>query len=193
MASPSDRSPVPLNAGLKVDQSEAVFAIKLPNDGPDAKNAEVRLGRPCHTGYLTGQGITIRRCRKQDAPAVLQLWAEARSGHASTVDRLDDIERVIADSPAALLVAERAGEIVGALIAGWDGWRGNMYRLAVREGHRRQGIGLALIRAGEEYLRECGAHRITALVAFEDETAAAFWESAGYPQDQEIGRRVRNL
>ncbi len=68
-----------------------------------------------------------------------------------------------------------------------------MYRLAVREGHRREGIGIALTRAGEEYLRGCGARRITALVAFEDDTAGAFWESAGYPQDRDIGRRVRNL
>ena len=123
----------------------------------------------------------------------MELWAQARSGHASTADRLADVERLIADSPAALLVAERGDEIVGALIAGWDGWRGNMYRLAVREGYRQEGIGLALTRAGEQYLRERGAHRITALVAFEDETAAAFWESAGYPQDRDIGRRVRNL
>jgi ribosomal protein S18 acetylase RimI-like enzyme len=106
---------------------------------------------------------------------------------------MDDVERLIGDSPATLLVAESGGEIVGALIAGWDGWRGNMYRLAVREGRRRQGIGIALVRAGEEYLRGCGARRVTALVAFEAEAAGALWDSAGYPQDQEIGRRVRNL
>jgi ribosomal protein S18 acetylase RimI-like enzyme len=79
------------------------------------------------------------------------------------------------------------------LIAAWDGWRGNMYRLAVRFEHRRRGIGLALVRAGEEHVRDQGARRITALVGYEDEAAAAFWESAGYPQDREIGRRVRNL
>jgi GNAT superfamily N-acetyltransferase len=62
-----------------------------------------------------------------------------------------------------------------------------------RDGHRRKGIGLALIRAGEEYLRERGAYRVTALVAFDDEVAAGFWEAAGYPLDREIGRRVRNL
>jgi ribosomal protein S18 acetylase RimI-like enzyme len=125
----------------------------------------------------------------------LELWAEARSEHASTADRLDDVEHLIAsDSPAALLVAERGDQIVGALIAGWDGWRGNLYRLAVREGHRRQGIGIALTRAGEGYLRSRGARRITALVAFEDEDAGAFWDSAGYRRrDREIGRRVRNL
>ena len=125
--------------------------------------------------------------------AVLELWAQARSEHASTADSPDDVERLIEDSPAVLLVAECGGEIVGALIAGWDGWRGNMYRLAVCVGHRRQGIGVALTRAGEDYLRGCGVRRVTALVAFEDDTAGAFWESAGYPQDQEIGRRVRNL
>jgi len=123
----------------------------------------------------------------------LELWAQSRSEHASTADRPDDVERLIASSPAALLVAERDREIVGALIAGWDGWRGNMYRLAVRDGHRREGIGIALTRAGEEYLRECGVRRVTALVAFEDEAAGAFWGSAGYPQDHDIGRRVRNL
>ncbi len=68
-----------------------------------------------------------------------------------------------------------------------------MYRLAVREDHRREGIGIALTRAGEEYLRGRGAHRITALVAFDDDAAGAFWDSAGYPHDREIGRRVRNL
>jgi ribosomal protein S18 acetylase RimI-like enzyme len=126
-------------------------------------------------------------------PRVLTLWEAARSGHASTTDRVEDLERLIEDSPAALLVSERDGEIVGALIAAWDGWRGNMYRLAVREDCRRQGIGLRLTRAGEEYLRGCGARRITALVAFDDDDAGGFWNSAGYPQDEEIGRRVRNV
>jgi ribosomal protein S18 acetylase RimI-like enzyme len=142
---------------------------------------------------LTGDGINVRRCQRPDVPAVLKLWAEARSEHASTADRPEDIERLVDDSPAALLVAERNGEIVGALIAAWDGWRGNMYRLAVREENRREGIGLALTRAGEDYLRQCGVRRVTALVAFDDESAGEFWESAGYPQDREIGRRVRNL
>lgn len=106
---------------------------------------------------------------------------------------MEDVESLLADSPAALLVAERRNEIVGALIAGWDGWRGNMYRLAVHDGHRRQGIGLALTRAGEDYLRRCGARRVTALVAYDDRAAGGFWDSAGYPFDREIGRRVRNL
>ncbi len=100
---------------------------------------------------------------------------------------------MVGDSPAVLLVAERGDEIVGTLIAAWDGWRGNMYRLAVRDDHRRIGIGSALAGAGEDYLRSRGARRVTALVGFDDEVAGGFWDSAGYPRDREIGRRVRNI
>ena len=135
----------------------------------------------------------MRECRVEDAAAVLELWAEARSGHASIGDRIEDVERLIVDSPAALLVAEREGEIIGALIAAWDGWRGNMYRLAVRDGRRREGVGIALTRTGEAYLRDRGARRVTALVAHDDEVAGPFWDAAGYPVDRDMGRRVRNL
>jgi ribosomal protein S18 acetylase RimI-like enzyme len=138
--------------------------------------------------------IQVRPAHAADLPQVLALWEEARSGQASSPDRLEDLERLLAESPAALLVAVADDEeVVGSLIAAWDGWRGNLYRLAVRADRRRQGVGLMLIRAGEEYLRSRGARRITALVAFEDAEAGAFWDAANYPRDQQIGRRVRNL
>jgi ribosomal protein S18 acetylase RimI-like enzyme len=99
-----------------------------------------------------------------------------------------------ATTRSALLVAEADdGEIVGVLIAGWDGWRGNMYRLAVRPDYRRHGIARRLVATGEEHLRRLGTRRVTALVGYDDAVAAAFWDAAGYPVDHEIGRRVRNL
>jgi ribosomal protein S18 acetylase RimI-like enzyme len=156
----------------------------------------VFLWRPRFRGYaavLAGHGIDIRRCERRDLPEVLALWDEERSEHASTPDRIEDLERLLADSPAALLVAEQNGAIVGAMIAAWDGWRGNMYRLAVQGSHRREGVATALTRAGEDYLRDRGAGRITALVAHDDQAAGSFWDSVGYPLDPLMGRRVRNL
>lgn len=135
----------------------------------------------------------MRAARSDQAPAILDLWAAARSTHATTSDRIEDVHRLLAEMPGSLLVASAGGVLMGALIAAWDGWRGNMYRLAVLREHRRRGVGLALVRAGEEHLRRQGAHRITALVGYEDEIASAFWESVGYSRDRQIGRRVRNL
>ena len=68
-----------------------------------------------------------------------------------------------------------------------------MYRLAVRPDRRRRGIGRLLVEAGETHLRACGAPRVTALVAFEDERARAFWVALGYDVDEDVGRLVRSL
>jgi ribosomal protein S18 acetylase RimI-like enzyme len=146
-----------------------------------------------HYVCLTVEQIVIRPCRIEDVPAVLGLWEQARSEHAATPDRAEDLERLILRSPGGLLLAESDRRVLGVLIAAWDGWRGNLYRLAVHPAHRRGGIGLKLVRAGEEHLRCHGAARVTALVAYEDPAAVEFWDSAGYPQDQQIGRRVRNI
>lgn len=135
----------------------------------------------------------MRRCRREDVGAVLVLWAQARSRHASAEDRREDVERLLEGSPAVLLVAEDGEGVVGSVIAAWDGWRGNVYRLAVDATHRRQGVGLRLVQAAEDCLRDRGARRITALVAHADEPAGSFWDTAGYPRDTEVGRRVRNL
>jgi ribosomal protein S18 acetylase RimI-like enzyme len=142
---------------------------------------------------LTADAITIRAAAAGDVDAVLKLWAVARTEHAVTEDRPEAVKRLLETSAEALLVAEHGGSIVGAVIAAWDGWRGNIYRLAIDPAHRRCGIGTRLVQAGERSLRERGATRVTALVAFEDERAGAFWNRAGYPLDSDIGRRVRNL
>jgi ribosomal protein S18 acetylase RimI-like enzyme len=146
-----------------------------------------------YSARLSKQEYTVRAARPAEAPAILDLWQEARSTHATTPDRIEYVHRLLAETPGSLLVAEASGALLGTLIAAWDGWRGNMYRLVVLREHRRRGVGLALVRAGEERLRRQGARRITALVAHEDEIASEFWESAGYPPDRPIGRRVRSL
>ncbi|HET7574661.1 MAG TPA: GNAT family N-acetyltransferase, partial [Solirubrobacterales bacterium] len=107
----------------------------------------------------------VRTATAGDFDAVLALWSAERSAHATTADRREDLERLVAETRSVLLVAERDGAVVGALIAAWDGWRGNMYRLAVREDCRRQGIALTLARAGEAHLEAHGARRVTALTA----------------------------
>jgi ribosomal protein S18 acetylase RimI-like enzyme len=133
----------------------------------------------------------IRPARLEDIDAVRELWDEARSGHAVTADTPERVAALI--EAGAVLVAVEDGDVVGAVIAAFDGWRGNFYRLAVAPERRRRGIARALVAAGEQRLRALGAPRVTALVAFDDQDAGGFWDAAGYPQDPVIGRRVRTL
>jgi ribosomal protein S18 acetylase RimI-like enzyme len=137
--------------------------------------------------------IAIREATAGDIPGVLALWTLARSEHAVTPDRAAEVARLIDEHSGSVLVAEMKGGLVGVLIAAWDGWRGNMYRLAVHPSHRRKRIATQLVRAGEESLRRRGARRVSALVAHDDDVAGGLWDATGYPVDPLIGRRVRDL
>jgi ribosomal protein S18 acetylase RimI-like enzyme len=137
--------------------------------------------------------MIVRSAGDGDVPSVLELWSLARSAHAVTPDRAEDVARLVREMPGSLLVAEDGERLIGALIAAWDGWRGNLYRLAVHPDQRRRGIALELVQEGERQLRLKGARRVTALVAREDDVAGALWIAAGYAYDDVIGRFVRNV
>ena len=135
----------------------------------------------------------IRAATTADIDAVLTVWEQARSTAARTPDDPETVAQLLDRDPGALLVAESDGEVVGALIAGWDGWRGNVYRLAVLPSHRREGVARRLVEAGHERLRAQGARRVTALVGGEEGAAHGLWRAVGYQRDEFVHRFVRNL
>jgi ribosomal protein S18 acetylase RimI-like enzyme len=137
-------------------------------------------------------GLSIRACRLEDRDAVLELWRQADATPGVT-DTTDDLRRAIVESPAHVLVAEVGDQVIGSIIGTFDGWRGNIYRLAVRPNHRRRGVARALVAEVEERLARQGAKRITALVEKDHPGAMTFWEAVGYPVDERIVRRVRTL
>lgn len=134
---------------------------------------------------------SIRDCRGEEAEAVLQLWRQAEAVPTAT-DNVDDLRRAI-DSGAQVLVAEVDGRLVGSIIGTFDGWRGNIYRLAVHPQFRRRGIARALVVEVEKRLSQQGAKRVNALVRKDHSWAAGFWQAVAYDQDLRIVRHVRNL
>ncbi|MFJ6484147.1 MULTISPECIES: GNAT family N-acetyltransferase [unclassified Streptomyces] len=119
-----------------------------------------------------------------DLGAVLAFWKTAAEG-TSISDDLAGVERLHDRDPEALLLAHREGELVGTVIAGFDGWRCHLYRLAVHPGYRRQGIGAALLAAAEERFVALGGRRGDAMVLDRNERAHRMWAAVGYgPQEQ---------
>jgi ribosomal protein S18 acetylase RimI-like enzyme len=139
-----------------------------------------------------GAVVEVRPGRRDDLAVVLELW-RAADAVPSVSDDPDSLGRLLEASGDALLVAEAEGRVVGTIIAGWDGWRGNLYRLAVLPTARRRGIALRLVAEAERRLAGKGARRLSALVMSEHDPAVALWLAAGYHHDTRVGRYVRTL
>ena len=141
---------------------------------------------------MTPEQIDIRPCGARDIEGLLALWILAGSRPGAT------------DTPAALrmrlrrdrdlfLVALDEGNVVGSVMGGWDGWRGQFYRLAVAPEYRRNGLGSRLVAMVEERLLARGVERIALAVVKDEPAAVAFWESRGYMADGTVERYACNF
>jgi ribosomal protein S18 acetylase RimI-like enzyme len=136
--------------------------------------------------------LRIRAATPEDLDTVLAFWKVAAEGTSISDDR-DGVERLVARDPGALILAEADGELAGTVIAGFDGWRCHLYRLAVHPQRRRQGVGSALLTAAEERFVRLGGRRGDAMVLQRNETAHHAWRAAGYAPEEHWRRWVKPL
>ncbi len=79
--------------------------------------------------------ISIDSASLSDVADLLALWEAAAENESRPADTADAVRTLLIRDPDACLVARQGGRIVGSLIAGWDGWRAHLYRLAVPARH----------------------------------------------------------
>ena len=135
----------------------------------------------------------IRPVLTEELQAVLSFWKETEVTPPSVTDSIEGLTNLMRQPAALLLVATIDGKIVGSVIGGWDGWRGNIYRLAVAPALRRKGIARRLVTEITAALFERGAQRLSALVEHEHPWAMDFWRSVhdlGYVPDPKFTRFI---
>jgi ribosomal protein S18 acetylase RimI-like enzyme len=137
--------------------------------------------------------IELRAATIEDIPTLLALWDVAAENDSRPNDTAEKVETMVSRDPAACIVADETGRIVGSIIAGWDGWRAHLYRLAVRPNARRRGIGSLLLAHAEQRLRALGATRIDARVLDGNELGQSIWRASGYAVQEEWRRWIRPL
>ncbi|MEV7603029.1 GNAT family N-acetyltransferase [Kitasatospora sp. NPDC089797] len=139
--------------------------------------------------------IVLRPAAPEEIPALLALWARAAKGTSITDDEAG-VAALLARDGECLIVAAAAddpGTPLGTVIAGWDGWRCHLYRLAVDPAHRRRGIGTALLAAAEQRFAALGGRRADAMVLDDNTLGHRTWQAAGYRPEPQWTRWVKPL
>lgn len=138
--------------------------------------------------------VAVRRAQPGDAAALAALAAAVageREGWLLTRDWRSPADerrylRAIRASPdACVLVAETpAGELVGRLSLGRDPHPACAHvaelGIVVAAGHRRRGVGTALLAAAEEWARRAGVSKLELHVLPHNAGAIALYERLGY-------------
>ncbi|MDQ1701574.1 MAG: hypothetical protein QOF57_826 [Frankiaceae bacterium] len=142
---------------------------------------------------MAPQDLFIRPFDRGDEEAVISLWESAGLTRPWN-DPRKDIARKMTIQPEWFLVALLDGEVIGSVMAGYDGHRGWINYLAVTPSSRRAGVGRALMSEAERMLCEAGCPKINLQVRGTNDSAVGFYEALGYMTDDVIslGRRLEH-
>lgn len=123
--------------------------------------------------------IDIRPFEPSDTEAVVTLWQEVGLTRPWN-NPYQDIRRKMTVQPELFLVATDADDLVGTVMAGYDGHRGWLYYLATAPARTGQGIGRRLVETAEERLLAMGCPKVQLLVRPENGGVHDFYATLGY-------------
>jgi len=135
--------------------------------------------------------LEIRPFNDSDRAGVIALWDEAFADDPAHNASAEMIDRKLRVQPELFLVAIADGEIVGTVMAGYDGVRGWLHRLAVRTSRRRGGVGTELVRRAEAEMVHMGCPKVNLQVRSSNAAVIGFYRAIGYVNDDNVSLSKR--
>ena len=123
--------------------------------------------------------VAIRSFQLPDTEAVVSLWQVTKLTRPWN-NPYQDISRKLKVQPELFLVAVDGPEIVGTVMAGYDGHRGWLYYLASDPSRRGQGIARSLVEHAEALLLDMGCPKVQLMVRPDNDIAQGFYEALGF-------------
>lgn len=135
--------------------------------------------------------LEIRTYRNIDQQEVIALWRECGLV-VPWNDPVKDIQRKLEALPELFLVGSVDRDIVGTVMAGYDGHRGWINYLAVSPRHRKQGYGRILMDHAKRKLEALGCPKINLQVRSSNSEAVEFYRRLGFEVDDVVsmGKRL---
>lgn len=126
----------------------------------------------------------LRDLTIDDYDQIICLWQDAGLEHRPQGrDSLEMMGKEMASPHCAFFGLFEEGRMVGVGIANWDGRRGWVNRVAIDPDQRGKRYASVIIKACEDFLRECGAVVICALIFELNTPSMSCFENEGYVCD----------
>ena len=137
--------------------------------------------------------MEIRPFQPADEDEVISLWDRCGLLRPWNNPRRD-IARKLRVQPELFLGGVAGGQLVAAVMAGYEGHRGWVNYLAVAPEVRREGHGRKMMEEVERRLLELGCPKVSLQIRRANEDMTAFYERLGYKMDEVIsmGKRLEN-
>jgi ribosomal protein S18 acetylase RimI-like enzyme len=140
-------------------------------------------------------GFDVAPYSPEHFDGVETLWQEAFPDGPPWNKAEVAVPAKLAVQPELFLVAVKGDQVIGSIMAGYDGHRGWLYAVAVLNSHRSRGVGTALVRGAEDRLWSMGCNKINLQVRISNATVVEFYKRLGYMVEERtsMGKRVTSL
>lgn len=119
------------------------------------------------------------------------LWREAFPNDSPWNSASVAIPEKLRVQPELFLVAVAEDDVIGSVMAGYDGHRGWISRIAVRQSNRLRGVGRSLLAEAERRLSALGCTKINLQVVASNASVTNFYKQAGYAVEERVSMSKR--
>jgi ribosomal protein S18 acetylase RimI-like enzyme len=130
--------------------------------------------------------MEIRPYQAADFNGLDALWREAFPDDPPRNRAAQSVPAKLALNDDLLFVAVEDDQVIGSIMAGYDGHRGWLYSVAVRQDAKRRGIGTGLVQTAEAALRRLGCAKINLQVRSTNAAVIAFYKGLGFSVEDHI-------
>ncbi len=136
--------------------------------------------------------LSVRMYRAADHDAIVRLWDRVFADDPPWNAPADLIRIKRGVQPELFFVCELDGAVVGTAVAGFEGVRGWVHKVAADPDQRRSGIASHLMAVVEDGLRSAGCPKLNLQVRAGNDAAVAFYKAAGYAIEDRVsmGKRL---
>lgn len=140
----------------------------------------------------SSEQLEIRPYDEDDLPDVVRLWEAVFPDDPPWNAPRVVVERKLRVQRDLFLVGHLDRRLVATVLAGFDGFRGWVYHLAVAADLRQRGFGRRMMEAAEGKLRDMGCPKINLQVRSSNQAVIDFYKRLGYGIEERasMGKRL---